>query len=193
MRWCLTVIGRNRYTLPPLIRVKFVIWAAGEFKHLSHTHGKSYGWRAVHVVAPPSLYACTYTVDTWPVSQGGASTGEFQYPRCDGFPGAELCMHNSSVRSWAAEVALAKAASERADKKKRAIAERLVIGGYESGMDATVNLAALGVSVTVVASVPYWSQRTLDPSTELAPHTAGETHDPPQSLPSCKLAVTLLC
>ena len=100
--------------LPPKIRAKFCIWAAGEF----------------------------------------------QYPRTDGFPGAgEHCVHNSSIRSWAD---LAKSSDEMA-----------VIGGYESGLDATVHLANAGCDVTVLASTPFWSTRTLDPSTELAPFTAG--------------------
>eukprot|EP01047_Picozoa_sp_COSAG01_P049239 COSAG01_NODE_4863_length_4674_cov_3.016175_2_plen_584_part_00 len=100
--------------LPPTIRAKFIIWAAGEF----------------------------------------------QYPRTDGFPGAsENCVHNSSITSWA----------ELAQNND----EMVVIGGYESGMDATVHLAKAGCDVTVLASTPFWSMRTLDPSTELAPFTAG--------------------
>ena len=74
------------------------------------------------------------------------AAGEFQYPRADGFPGAEHCVHNSRVASWA-ELA------ESSD-------ERIVIGGYESGIDATVNLAA-GCNVTLLASTPFWAKRTL--------------------------------
>jgi hypothetical protein len=104
-----------RQKLPPTIRAKFVIWAAGEF----------------------------------------------QYPRCDGFPGAsENCVHNSRIRSWT-------------DLAESSNGEMVVIGGYESGIDAAVHLANAGVDVTVLASTPFWSVRTLDPSTELAPFTAG--------------------
>ena len=48
------------------------------------------------------------------------AAGEFQYPRvaADYFPGSELCVHNSSVRSW----------------KELAGDDFVVIGGYESGM-----------------------------------------------------------
>ena len=95
--------GANQ-KLPPKIRAKFVIWAAGEF----------------------------------------------QYPRKDGFPGASThCVHNSRVKSWGA-------LSESSD-------DMVVIGGYESGMDAAVHLANTGVDVTVLASTPFWSARTLDP------------------------------
>ena len=56
--------------------------------------------------------------------------GEFQYPRVSGplFPGSELCLHNSEVRSW----------------KELPGNDFVVIGGYESGMDAASNLAASG-------------------------------------------------
>ena len=90
------------------------------------------------------------------------AAGEFQYPRSAPFPGAsEHCVHNSRVQSWTKLTA--------AEKKS----ERVVIGGYESGMDAAFHLANSGAKVTVIASTPYWSMRTLDPSTELAPFTAG--------------------
>ena len=86
------------------------------------------------------------------------AAGEFQYPRSGGtlFPGAELCRHNSSVRSW----------TELPGD------DFVVIGGYESGMDATFNLASSGKRCTVVSSTPYWSVATEDPSEELAPYTA---------------------
>ena len=87
------------------------------------------------------------------------AAGEFQYPRTEGFPGASDCVHNSRVGSWAE---LAKTRDEM-----------VVIGGYESGVDAAVNLANAGCDVTLLASTPFWSKRTLDPSTELAPFTAG--------------------
>jgi len=84
------------------------------------------------------------------------AAGEFQYPSIDGFPGAsEHCVHNSRVSSW--------------EKLAKTSDEMVVIGGYESGVDATVHLANAGCDVTVLASTPFWSVRTLDPSTELAP------------------------
>ena len=48
----------------------------------------------------------------------------------------------------------------------------VVIGGYESGMDAASNLAACGKRCTVVSSTAFWRVQTEDPSTELAPYTA---------------------
>eukprot|EP01048_Picozoa_sp_COSAG05_P012199 COSAG05_NODE_1204_length_5534_cov_6.479117_1_plen_796_part_00 len=86
------------------------------------------------------------------------AAGEFQYPRASGpaFPGSELCVHNSSVRSWT----------------KLAGDDFVVIGGYESGMDATSNLTACGKRCTVVSSTAFWNVATQDPSMELSPYTA---------------------
>lgn len=71
------------------------------------------------------------------------------------------CLHNSQVRSWA------KIPSD----------DFIFIGGYESGVDATVNLAKAGKRCTILASTPCWSVKTADPSAELAPYTAGHLCD----------------
>lgn len=114
------------------------------------------------------------------LTKASACLGEFQYPKTDSFAGAaEHCTHNSHVQSWS-------------DVAKEA-PERVVIGGYESGMDATSHLTAAGVNVTVVASTPFWEHRTLDPSTELSPFTAGrlklaqKTPNPPTLMSYCKV------
>jgi len=86
------------------------------------------------------------------------AAGEFQYPREGGgaIAGAELCRHNSRVRSFA---------SLPGD-------DFVVIGGYESGADAAVNLAKAGKQATVLASTATWDVHSADPSVELAPYTA---------------------
>jgi hypothetical protein len=113
------------------------------------------------------------------------AAGEFQYPRSrktwrvggrslDGplFPGAEHCRHNSAVSSW----------------KDLEGDDFVVIGGYESGMDAAYNLATTGKRCTVVSSTAFWRVTTDDPSTELAPYTmervraACATKTPPKLL-----------
>ena len=71
--------------------------------------------------------------------------------------GAELCMHNSSVRSWA---------DLPGD-------DFVVIGGYESGMDALYNLTMCGKKCTVASSTAFWKVATDDPSTELATEVVG--------------------
>ena len=85
------------------------------------------------------------------------AAGEFQYPRetPGAVVGAELCQHNSRVRSWA----------------KLPGDDYVIIGGYESGCDAAVNLAKAGKQATVLASTASWNVQTPDPSTELAPYT----------------------
>lgn len=112
------------------------------------------------------------------------AAGEFQYPRLpptkdkghdeaidegndeekkseNEEDGSELCMHNSEVRSWA----------------ELPGDEYLIIGGYESGVDAAVNLSRAGKKCRVLASTPCWSVKTTDPSAELAPYTAARLRD----------------
>lgn len=89
------------------------------------------------------------------------AAGEFQYPAEKSLAGAELCMHNSQVRSWA----------------RLSGDDFVVIGGYESGADATYNLAKAGKRATVLASTACWDVCTSDPSTELAPYTAGRLRE----------------
>ena len=86
------------------------------------------------------------------------AAGEFQYPRsgAGSIKGAELCVHSSSVRSWAALPG----------------EDYVLIGGYESGADAAFNLAKAGKRCTVLASSASWNVQTPDPSSELAPYTA---------------------
>jgi cation diffusion facilitator CzcD-associated flavoprotein CzcO len=81
--------------------------------------------------------------------------GEYQYPRLNSFPGAEHCLHNSQIRSWT---------NLEGD-------EFIIIGGYESGMDAAANLVALGKKVAVLDRTGAWADPDTDPSVSLSPHT----------------------
>lgn len=83
------------------------------------------------------------------------AAGEFQYPRLDSFPGATSCIHNAHVRSWR-------------DLEGDAF---VVIGGYESGIDAAVNLVAFGKNVCVLDSSSAWNVDDEDPSVTLSPYT----------------------
>jgi cation diffusion facilitator CzcD-associated flavoprotein CzcO len=82
--------------------------------------------------------------------------GEFQYPKHNGFTGAQLCLHNSAVRSW----------HELKGK------EYVVIGGYESGIDAAVQLSSLGKKVRVLDGRDAWKDDSSDPSISLSPYTS---------------------
>jgi len=83
------------------------------------------------------------------------AAGEFQYPDLNPFPGAEHCIHSAQISKW----------SEIAGE------ESLVIGGYESGVDAAVHLSQYGKRVTVLDSRSPWKIRESDPSVALSPYT----------------------
>ena len=59
--------------------------------------------------------------------------GEYQYPSQGGFIGSDLCLHNSLVEKY----------SELPGD------DYLIIGGYESGIDAAYHLAKKGKKVKV--------------------------------------------
>ncbi|NEP47551.1 MAG: NAD(P)-binding domain-containing protein [Moorea sp. SIO3C2] len=83
------------------------------------------------------------------------AAGEFQYPNLNPFPGAELCIHNSKIRSW----------------KELKGKEFVVVGGYESGVDAASNLAALGKKVKLIDRQSSWLNLDSDPSVSLSPYS----------------------
>ncbi|MEM6645216.1 MAG: NAD(P)/FAD-dependent oxidoreductase [Bacteroidota bacterium] len=83
------------------------------------------------------------------------AAGEFQYPNMYSIPGAQLCLHNSHVKSW----------------KDLEGDEFAIIGGYESGIDAAIHLSRFGKKVRVLERDRTWHTRTTDPSENLAPFT----------------------
>ncbi|MEO1623109.1 MAG: NAD(P)/FAD-dependent oxidoreductase [Cyanobacteria bacterium J06632_3] len=83
------------------------------------------------------------------------AAGEFQYPNLNPFPGAEHCIHNSQIRSW----------------KDLEGDEFIIIGGYESGIDAAANLVALGKNVGVIDRSGAWAESDTDPSVSLSPYS----------------------
>ena len=83
------------------------------------------------------------------------AAGEYQYPHLNPFPGAEHCLHNTQVRSWS---------DLEGD-------EFIIIGGYESGMDAAANLVALGKKVVAIDRNGTWGNPDTDPSIALSPYT----------------------
>lgn len=81
--------------------------------------------------------------------------GEFGHPRQPGFAGAELGVHNSRIRRWE------RLPGERA----------VVIGGYESGIDAAFHLVQAGKRVTVLDASAPWASVESDPSVTLSPYS----------------------
>ena len=89
------------------------------------------------------------------------AAGEFQYPKLKPFAGAEFCIHSSHIKTWAA-------------LKGKAF---VVIGGYESGIDAAINLARLGKTVRVLDGMGKWEYEDADPSIALSPYTKGRLRE----------------
>ncbi|MDA0659744.1 MAG: NAD(P)-binding domain-containing protein [Planctomycetota bacterium] len=91
------------------------------------------------------------------------AAGEFQYPQTVPFPGAALCRHNATISSW----------------KSVAGKEAIVIGGYESGIDAAIHLARLGTRVTVLdrSDTAPWNNESADPSVTLSTYTTERLRD----------------
>ncbi|MEM9283934.1 MAG: NAD(P)/FAD-dependent oxidoreductase [Verrucomicrobiota bacterium] len=83
------------------------------------------------------------------------AAGQFFHPRDNDFDGAHLALHSSKVKDW----------SELEGD------EFTVIGGYESGVDAALNLATLGKSVKLISKGEPWSSDDPDPSRSLSPRT----------------------
>ena len=80
------------------------------------------------------------------------AAGEYQYPTQGGFIGSELCIHTSSVERYG-----------EMDGD-----DFLIIGGYESGIDAAYHLARNGNNVQVLDANCPWSEESSDPSIALS-------------------------
>ena len=80
------------------------------------------------------------------------SAGEYQYPKIKGFMGSELCRHTSTV-------------SRYSDLEGD---DFLIIGGYESGIDAAVHLSNLDKKIRLFDMNAPWLEETSDPSVSLS-------------------------
>ena len=80
------------------------------------------------------------------------AAGEFQYPRLDGFVGSELCRHTSTVSNYS-----------NLDGD-----DIVIIGGYESGVDAAYHLAKSGKKVILFDKDNPWDEDSSDPSVSLS-------------------------
>lgn len=83
------------------------------------------------------------------------AAGEFQYPRLTGFVGSELCRHTATITSYEA--------LEGDDF--------IVIGGYESGIDAAYHLADQGKRVRLFDEGCPWEEESSDPSVALSTYS----------------------
>lgn len=89
------------------------------------------------------------------------AAGEFQYPKKTSFEGDNLCIHYSKVKSFY-------------DIEGK---DTLVIGAYESGFDAAINLVRSGKKVTLLDSSAYLDLVNSDSSYSLSPFTRDRIAD----------------
>ncbi len=83
------------------------------------------------------------------------SAGEYQYPSLSGFSGAKLCRHTATVDSYS---------DLEGDNF-------LIIGGYESGIDAAYHLAKNDKKVSVFDMEGPWESESSDPSVALSTYS----------------------
>jgi putative flavoprotein involved in K+ transport len=83
------------------------------------------------------------------------AAGQFQYPNVSSLSGVEHGIHSRLVKRWP---------DYPGD-------DVLVIGGYESGIDATIGLTVAGKSVTVLSRGAPGAASGPDPSLTLSPFT----------------------
>lgn len=83
------------------------------------------------------------------------AAGEFQYPRLNGFAGSELCRHTATIPSYG---------DLDGD-------DFVVVGGYESGIDAAYHLACRKKRVRLFDSGCPWKEEGSDPSVALSTYS----------------------
>lgn len=89
------------------------------------------------------------------------ATGEYLYPNLAPFPGAKWCVHYAQVSDW-----------KRFTAPDTLSSPYTVIGGYESGVDAAVNLVCQGHHVRLLARKSTWQREgPYDPSLSLSPYS----------------------
>ena len=80
------------------------------------------------------------------------AAGEYQYPSQGKFKGSDLCIHTSHIERY----------GDLDDD------DFVIIGGYESGIDAAYHLAKNGKNVRVLDANCPWSEESSDPSVSLS-------------------------
>ena len=83
------------------------------------------------------------------------AAGEFQYPRRNGMVGAELCRHTATVP----------------DYEELEGDDFIIIGGYESGIDAAYHLAYYNRKVMLFDKASPWDDESSDPSVALSTYS----------------------
>ena len=89
------------------------------------------------------------------------AAGEYQYPKQLSFEGGHLCTHFSEISSF----------------HELPGEQRIVIGGYESGFDAAINLIYADKEVIMLDSSNYLELINSDSSYSLSPFTRDRIHE----------------
>ncbi len=92
--------------------------------------------------------------------------GEYQYPKTNAFDGEHLCIHYSQISSFSDVIGK----------------DSVVIGGYESGFDAALNLEKLGKNVTLIDNSNYLELIKSDSSYSLSPYTRDRVKESPDTV-----------
>ncbi|MGB0717269.1 MAG: NAD(P)/FAD-dependent oxidoreductase [Phycisphaerae bacterium] len=88
------------------------------------------------------------------------AAGEFQYPRLHGFEGIELCRHTATIPSY-----------DELDGD-----DFIIIGGYESGVDAAYHLSYEDKRVRLFDKECPWNHESSDPSIALSTYSQERMH-----------------
>ncbi|MEM9327968.1 MAG: NAD(P)/FAD-dependent oxidoreductase [Bacteroidota bacterium] len=113
------------------------------------------GVEVFSVAKERTSFALTTSVGAYQTEYLIWAAGEYQYPKKNGFPGADLCRHYADITSF----------SELKGE------EHIVIGSYESGFDAATHLVKGGKRVTLLDSSNYLELVNSDSSYSLSPFT----------------------
>ncbi len=104
------------------------------------------------------------------------AAGEFQYPKHLQFQGAELCRHTATVPSYGDLLG----------------DDFVIIGGYESGVDAAFHLASYDKRVRLLDAGCPWGDESSDPSVALSTYSLERMREEwfesqVELLPSCEV------
>lgn len=83
------------------------------------------------------------------------AAGQFFHPRDRDFPGSQHALHNTAIKDW----------------QELEGDSFTIIGGYESGVDAALNLINHGKKVRLISRGEPWASNHPDPSRSLSPRT----------------------
>ena len=107
------------------------------------------------ITKPDSNFRIDTEDDTLQAKHVIWAAGEFQYPQLSGFPGSELCRHTATVPSY-----------EDLDGD-----DFIIIGGYESGIDAAYHLSYRDKRVRLFDKGCPWTDESSDPSVALSTYS----------------------